>query len=54
MEKLLNTKEVCEILGVSLRSLYRYINSGMLKAVKVGKVWRFKEEDIKEFINSGN
>lgn len=50
---LYSVEEVTEILKVTQRTLYNYIKSGSLKAVKVGKYWRVKHEDLKEFIDNG-
>jgi excisionase family DNA binding protein len=50
---LYSVEEVTQILKVTQRTLYNYIKSGSLKAVKVGKYWRVKQEDLREFINKG-
>jgi len=47
--KFLTLKEVAAKLRVSERSVYRYIDSGRLKATKVG-YWRISEKDFKLFI----
>jgi len=49
-DKLLNIEEVAKILRVSTRSVIRYIESGKLKASKIG-VWRIKESDISTFLD---
>jgi len=49
MDKLLTIPEVAKILRVSGRSVARYIESGKLKASKIG-VWRIKESDLKIFL----
>jgi len=49
-DKLLNIEEVAKILRVSTRSVIRYIESGKLKASKIG-VWRIKESDIQLFLD---
>lgn len=46
-------KEVEEILKVSQRTLYTYIKTGKLKAVKMGKYWRVSHESLKDFIEHG-
>lgn len=46
-------KEVQEILGVTQRTLYRWIDAGSLKAFKAGRTWRVSEEALQEFINQG-
>lgn len=50
---LYTVKEVRDILKVTQRTLYNYIKNGDLKAVKVGKYWRIRESDLKEFLDNG-
>ncbi len=50
MEKLFTIEEIGKILRVSGRSVTRYIESGKLKASKIG-VWRIKESDLKAFLD---
>lgn len=42
-------QEVAKILDISVRSLYRYIDSGRLRAVKVG-YWRVDKADLDKFL----
>jgi len=49
-EKFLKLKEVAKLLRVSERSVFRYIDSGRLKATKVG-YWRISERDLKKFLD---
>lgn len=48
-DKLLTIEEVAEILRVSSRSVNRYIESGRLKASKLG-LWRIKRSDLDRFL----
>ena len=48
--KLLDVKQVREVLGLSERTVFRFIKSGELKGFKVGREWRFEESDITDFI----
>ena len=48
----LSTKEAAEALGVTLRSLYRFIDEGDLTAYKFGRVIRLKQEDLDRYIES--
>ncbi len=48
----LSTKDAAERLGVTLRSLYRFIDEGGLAAYKFGRVIRLKEADVDAFIES--
>ena len=48
----MSTKEAAEHLGVTLRSLYRFIDEGSLAAYKFGRVIRLKADDVQQFIES--
>lgn len=43
--------EVAEKLKVSYMTVYRWIRSGKLSAVKAGKQYRVKKEDLESFYN---
>jgi len=49
--KLFTLPEVSAIVRLSRRTLYNYLKSGELKAVKIGGTWRVTEESLNEFIN---
>jgi excisionase family DNA binding protein len=46
----MGTRDACERLGVTLRTLYRFIDEGQLPAYKMGRVIRVQESDIEGFI----
>jgi excisionase family DNA binding protein len=48
----MSTKEAAEHLGVTLRSLYRFIDEGMVTAYKFGRVIRLQQGDVERFIES--
>lgn len=48
----LSTKECCERLGVTVRTLYRFIDEGQLAAYQMGRVIRVQENDLRSFIDS--
>ncbi len=48
----MSTKEAAEHLGVTLRSLYRFIDEGSLVAYKFGRVIRLKTDDVEQFIEA--
>lgn len=52
-EKFLSLEDARKILGVSERSMYRYIHDGRLKAYKIG-YWKLKEQDLKKFIKQSS
>jgi len=53
-DKLFSSTEVCEILGVSLRTLYRYIESGDIDSVQTptGR-HRFTKKHMEDFLGKG-
>ncbi len=48
----LNTGETARRLGVTTRTLYRFIDEGRLPAYRFGRVIRLKESEVAEFIES--
>lgn len=44
--KVYTVKEVAEMLKVSTKTIYRYIDSGKLKATKLGKSWRITNKHL--------
>ncbi len=48
----LSTKDASERLGITLRSLYRFIDEGDLVAYKFGRVIRIQEADVERFIEA--
>lgn len=51
--KVYTPKEISEILQVTERTVYRWIDQGHLKAVKLGKLWRITEDEFKQFLETG-
>lgn len=55
IEKLYTIKEAAEILRVTPRSVFRFIQpeyKNQLKASKVGGTWRITEKDLNDFISN--
>jgi excisionase family DNA binding protein len=46
----MGTPEAAEYLGVTLRTLYRFIDAGQLPAYKMGRVIRVKTADVEAFV----
>lgn len=52
--KLLKTREVARRLGVSPRTVAKWLRDGELKGIKIphdgGHIWRVREDDLEDFI----
>jgi len=48
--RFLTVGEVARVLRVSNMTVYRLINSGRLPAVRVGRSFRLREEDLDHFV----
>ncbi|HET9059326.1 MAG TPA: helix-turn-helix domain-containing protein [Acidimicrobiales bacterium] len=48
--KWIGTPEACARLGVTLRTLYRFIDEGQLPAYKMGRVIRLQAHEVDEFV----
>lgn len=48
----LNTGETARRLGITPRTLYRFIDDGKIPAYRFGRVIRLKESEVAEFIES--
>lgn len=44
-------EEVAEKLKVAYLTVYRWVQAGKLKALKAGKQYRIKREDLETFLN---
>lgn len=51
--KFLSCKDVAERLGVSPNSVRKWRATGRLRGVKVGRLVRFTEEAVEDFISEG-
>ena len=46
-------KEIEDLLHVTRRTLYNWINKGQLKAFRIGKEWRVTKDALEDFIEKG-
>lgn len=51
-EEFLTVKQVCEMLGVSAMTLYRWHNLGYLNKIKIGNSVRYRKSDINALNNN--
>jgi excisionase family DNA binding protein len=52
-DRWLSVKGIAEHLGVTEDSIYRWIVKRRLPAHKLGKVWKFKKEEVDAWVRSG-
>ena len=53
-ENWLTTKEIAEYLSVSENTVYRWINDENMPAHKLGRLWRFKKNEVDQWAKSRN
>lgn len=49
----LSVEEIAKYLGVVDETVYRWIDRRRLPAHRVGKLWKFKPEEVDKWIRSG-
>ncbi len=50
--RFLTVQEVADLMRVSSMTVYRLIKSGELRAARVGRSFRVRQEDIDEYLES--
>lgn len=50
MPVVLTPAEAMDILGVGKNTMYRLLNSGQLKGIRVGRCWRITETALDQFL----
>ena len=50
MPVVLTPAEAMDILGVGKNTMYRLLNSGQLKGIRVGRCWRITEASLDQFL----
>lgn len=53
LDNYLTPEEVAKYLSVTDRTVYTWLRTNQLKAVKLGRLWRIKEKDLETFL-AGN
>lgn len=52
--ELLKVREVAELLQLSNNTITKLLRKGALTGLKVGKLWRIREDDVLAYINKFN
>ena len=53
-DRWLNVDEIAEYLGVSRDTVYSWIGARQMPAHKVGRLWKFKREEVDGWVRAGN
>lgn len=49
-DDLLDVNEFCEVLGIGKNRAYKILNSGELKAFRIGRVWKIPKVAVESYI----
>lgn len=52
-ERLLKPKEVAELLRVHRVTVTEWIKAGKIKAIRIGKLWRIPESEVRRLLEYG-
>jgi len=52
-DRWLSVDEICQHLGISKDTVYRWIEKRGMPAHRVGRLWKFKKEDVDEWVRNG-
>lgn len=50
----MSVSEIAEYLGVAAITIYRWLEKGQIPAHKIGKQWRFNQDIVDSWVESGN
>jgi len=53
-ERWLSLEEIATYLGIKRDTVYKWINRKKMPAHKVGSLWKFKRNEIDEWVRSGD
>jgi len=52
-DRWLSVGDICTYLGVSNDTVYRWIEKQDMPAHRVGRLWKFKKDEIDEWVRNG-
>ncbi|OCX91721.1 MAG: transcriptional regulator [Pseudomonas sp. K35] len=52
-DRWLSVEEIAEYLGVSKDTVYAWISKRNMPARRIGRLWKFKTEEVDEWVRSG-
>lgn len=48
----MSSDETARLLGVTVRTVYRFVDAGRLPAYRFGRVIRFRRHEVEQFIDA--
>ena len=52
-DRWLSISEICQYLGVSSDTIYKWIEKKGMPAHKIGRLWKFKKSEVDDWVRSG-
>ena len=52
-DRWLSVEEICQYLGVSNDTVYRWIDKRSMPAHRVGRPWKFKKQQVDNWVEAG-
>lgn len=52
-DRWLSVQEIAQYLGISKETVYRWLDKGKIPAHKIGKQWKFKTDQIDQWVTEG-
>ena len=49
-DTLITPEEAAELLGCGMNTIYKILRSGKLKAMRIGRIWKFPRRAVQEYI----
>jgi excisionase family DNA binding protein len=53
MDRWFSVDDIAAYLGVKRDTIYKWINRKRMPAQKVGRLWKFRKEEVDDWIRSG-
>ncbi len=48
----LSVDDICKYLGISRDTAYKYIETRGLPAYRIGRLWKFKQQEVDEWVRN--
>jgi len=52
-DRWLSVQEIAQYLGISKETVYRWLDKGKIPAHKIGKQWKFKTDQVDQWVTEG-